>query len=215
MFKTIRLAVLASAMIGTSVQAGPACFTKSELEAAHLRVLMQQFNVAALNCQTLDPNDPTFAQHYNKFILRFGTQLAKNGEVLKHHFASQRGGLDSWITAIANDAGSQVINQPDFCQVAWDRLADMIVLEPADMELYADKTGVGAGFATECRERNFRSFGRVQKEDPLALSEGATFLVLLLFLLLTAERSARGGSEPRARRPWSEPAGRSCPCRRC
>lgn len=166
MYKTIRLAVLASAMIGTSVQAGPACFTKSELEAAHLRVLMQQFNVAALNCQTLDPNDPTFAQHYNKFILRFEKQLSKNGEVLKHHFASQRGGLDSWITQIANDAGSQVINKPDFCQVAWDRLADMIVLEPADMELYADKTGVGEAFATECREKTLEASAAPKKKTP-------------------------------------------------
>ena len=127
---------------------------------------MQQFNVAALNCQTLDPNDPTFAQHYNKFILRFGTQLSKNGEVLKHHFASERGGLDRWITQIANDAGSQVINKPDFCQVAWDRLADMIVLEPADMEAYADKTGVGADFATECREKTLEASAATKKKTP-------------------------------------------------
>lgn len=153
-------------MIGTSVQAAPACFTKSELEAAHLRVLLQQFNVASLNCQTMDPNDPTFAQHYNKFVLRFGPQLAKNGEVLKHHFASQRGGLDRWITEIANDAGSQVINQPNFCQVAWDRLADMIVLEPADMELYAVKTGVGAAFASECREKALVASAAPKKKTP-------------------------------------------------
>ena len=152
MFKTIRLAVLASAVIGTSVQAGPACFSKTELEAAHLRVLLQQFNVAALNCQTLDPNDPTFSQHYNKFVTRFGVQLSRNADVLKRHFASERGGLDRWITAIANDAGSQVINMPNFCQVAWDRLDEMIVLEPADLELYADKTGAAANFATACRE---------------------------------------------------------------
>ncbi|HMA48671.1 MAG TPA: hypothetical protein VKP60_02895 [Magnetospirillaceae bacterium] len=166
MFKTIKLAVLASAMIGASVQAAPACFTQNELEAAHLRVLLQQFNVAALNCQTLDPNDPTFAQHYNKFILRFGPQLSKNGEVLKHHFAAQRGGLDHWITEIANDAGSQVINMPNFCQVAWDRLADMIVLEPADMENYADKTGVGSAFADECRAKTLEASAVVKKKTP-------------------------------------------------
>jgi len=150
--KVLRSAVIAAAMIGSSVQASPACFTKTEVEAAHLRALLQQFNVAALNCQTLDPNDPTFSAHYNKFVLRFGPQLSKNSEVLKHHFASQRGGLDHWITLIANDAGSQVINKPDFCQVAWDRLADMIVLEPADMETYANQTEAAAAFAPACRE---------------------------------------------------------------
>ena len=139
-------------MIGTTAQAGPACFTKAELEAAHLRALLQQFNVAALNCQTLDPNDPTFASHYNKFVLRFGTQLSKNSEVLKHHFATDRGGLDHWITLLANDAGSQVINKPDFCQVAWDRLGDMVTLEPADMQIYANRTEAAASFAPACRE---------------------------------------------------------------
>jgi hypothetical protein len=150
--KILRSAVLASAMIGSAVQAGPACFNKTELEAAHLRALLQQFNVAALNCQTMDPNDPTFASHYNKFVTRFGPQLSKNSEVLKHHFARDRGGLDHWITLIANDAGSQVINKPNFCQQAWDRLADMIALEPADMELYASKTEAAASFAPACRE---------------------------------------------------------------
>lgn len=152
MYKTLRLAVLASAVIGTSVQAGPACFNKTELEAAHLRVLMQQFNVAALSCQTMDPNDPTFAQHYNKFVLRFSSQLSKNAEVLKHHFASDHGGLDRWITAVANDSFSQVINMPTYCQVAWDRMAEMIVLEPADMEQYANKTEAASLYTTACSE---------------------------------------------------------------
>ena len=139
-------------MIGTAAQAGPACFTKPEVEAAHLRALLQQFNVAALNCQTLDPDDPTFASHYNKFVLLFGAQLSKNSEVLKHHFASDRNGLDHWITRIANDAGSQVINKPDFCQVAWDRLGDMVALEPVDMQVYANRTEAGTTFAPACAE---------------------------------------------------------------
>ncbi|HMA51566.1 MAG TPA: hypothetical protein VKP60_17525 [Magnetospirillaceae bacterium] len=152
MHHLLRSAVVAAAMLGTAAQAGPACFTASEVEAAHLRALLQQFNVAALNCQTLDPNDPTFAQHYNKFVLRFGPQLSKNSEVLKHHFSTDRGGLDHWITLIANDAGSQVINKPNFCQLAWERLADMIALEPADMQLYANRTEAATSFAPACHE---------------------------------------------------------------
>ena len=152
MRKVLISAVLACASIGSAAQAGPACFTKGEREAAHLRVLLQQFNVAALNCQTNDPDDPTFASHYNKFVLRFGPQLSRNSELLKHHFAPDHGGLDRWITAIANDAGSQVINIPNFCQQAWDRLADMISLEPAEMESYANRTEAAASFAPACRE---------------------------------------------------------------
>lgn len=155
-------------MLGTAAQASPACFTSPEVEAAHLRVLLQQFNVAALNCQTLDPNDPTFAQHYNKFVLRFGTQLSKNSEVLKHHFVADRGGLDHWITQIANDAGSQVINKPDFCQLAWDRLGDMVALEPADMLIYANRTEAAGSFAPACQEtiQAAAHSASVQKKTP-------------------------------------------------
>ncbi len=165
MHTIIRSAVLAAAMIGTAAQAGNACFSKNEMEAAHLRVLLQQFNVAALSCQTADPNDPTFAQHYNKFVLRFGPQLSKNSEVLKRHFAADHGGLDRWITSIANDAGMAVIKQPNFCQTAWDRLADMNVLEPADMESYANKTGVAADFTSACREPTVQA-ATAQKKTP-------------------------------------------------
>jgi len=148
----IRSAVFAVAMMGTAAQAAPACFTKTELPAAHLRALQQQFNVAALNCQTLGSDAPTFASHYNKFVQRFGAQLASNGEVLKRHFGHLNA-LDHWITLIANDAGSQVINQPNFCQLAWDRLDDMIALEPAAMEVYASKTEAAGNLATPCPEK--------------------------------------------------------------
>ena len=138
-------------MIGTTAHAGTACFTKTELPAAHLRALQSQFQVAALNCQTVGSDAPTFSSHYNQFVERFRAQLARNGEIMTKHFG-HGSALDHWITLIANDAGSQVINRPDFCQVAWDRLDDMIALEPVAMESYAVNTDAAGAFVTPCVE---------------------------------------------------------------
>jgi hypothetical protein len=118
-----------------------------------LRVLQQQFTVAALSCQTSNPSDPTFASRYNRFIERFAPQLQDNSEILYHHFGRGSSDLDRWITRIANDAGQKIITTADFCQVAWNRIDLMITLSPAEMQAYAAKTEVAGDFATLCSEQ--------------------------------------------------------------
>jgi len=132
------------------VAAKPTCFTPSEAEAAHLRVLQQQFTVAALSCQTLDPADPSFAARYNRFIELFAPQLQNNSETLYHHFGRGNTELDRWITRIANDAGQRVLNSPNFCQEAWNRLDVMITLAPSEMESFAVKSEAASDFAPLC-----------------------------------------------------------------
>ncbi len=152
-----RAAVLALAGLSAPAPAAiPACFTPAEAEAAHLRVLQQQFTVAALNCQTSDPNDPTFAARYNQFIRQFSVQLQNNSETLYHHFGRGSRELDRWITRIANDAGQKVITAPEFCQQAWDRLELMDGMTPAEMERYAVRTEAAGDFAPVCRPPSAR-----------------------------------------------------------
>ena len=146
------VAVLAAAILSGAVRAAPRCFTPAEAEAAHLRALQQQFTVAALNCRTSDPSDPTFAAQYNKFIERFAAQMRSNGEILFRHFGKGGRELDRWITRIANDAGHRVISQPDFCQQAWDRLDTMITLSVPEMQAYAVKTEAAGDFAPLCAD---------------------------------------------------------------
>lgn len=143
--------ILAALFVSTGVAAAPnACFSPAEIEAAHLRVLQQQFNVAALNCQTLDPADPTFSDRYNQFIQRFAPQLQNNSEILYHHFGKDRSSLDHWMTRVANEAGRKVITNPNYCQQAWERLDAMLPLSPPDMESYAITTAVAADLAPSC-----------------------------------------------------------------
>ena len=141
------MALLAS---GTCCAAPAACFKPAEVEAANLRVLQQQFNVAALNCQTSDPH-ATFATRYNQFIKSFEVQLLKNSEILVRHFGKD-GSLDRWMTRVANDAGQSVYKKSDFCQVAWDRLEEINQLTGEQMVAYAGNISVAAEFAPACPE---------------------------------------------------------------
>ena len=140
-------------LLSASLQAAPACFTPAEAAAAHLRVLQLHFNVAALNCQLADPEAPSFAERYNRFVGQFSAQLQNNGAVLSRHFGKDRAGFDRWMTRIANQAGQSVIAKPDFCQLAWDRLEKIITLPADAIEAYAVETGVAAEFAPRCPEK--------------------------------------------------------------
>jgi hypothetical protein len=152
--------ILAALLCSSVTVAAPSCFTAPEVEAAHLRVLQQQFNVAALNCQTGDPSDPTFSERYNQFIQRFSNELQNNSEILYHHFGKDRSSLDRWMTRVANDAGQKVITNPTYCQQAWDRLDQMIPLAPAAMESYAVTASVAGDLAPLCPEKTSAAKGK-------------------------------------------------------
>jgi hypothetical protein len=142
--------ILASLLAAGAAQAASSCFTQAEIEAADLRVLQQQFNVAALNCRTADPADPTFAERYNRFIKLFSPQLQDNSEILYHHFGRDGRTLDRWMTRVANEAGQGVYKKSDFCQVAWDRLDHMITLNGEQMQAFAVQTAAAGDLAPPC-----------------------------------------------------------------
>jgi hypothetical protein len=146
---TLSAALCAAVLSSASALSAPSCFTTPEVEAANLRVLQQQFNVAALNCQTTDP-ELTFRLRYNQFVERFSPQLQKNGEVLSKHFGKGSGELDRWITHIANRASQMVLNNADFCQVNWDRLEETNRLSAEQLEVYAAQTDVAGTAAPAC-----------------------------------------------------------------
>jgi hypothetical protein len=133
--------------------AAPSCFTPAEVEAADIRVLQQQLNVAALNCQTGDSADPSFAVRYNSFIKQFAKPLQDNAENLRRHFGADKNGLDRWMTRVANQAGQAVITQPDYCQIAWDRLDAMVPLSTEAMEDFAVRSHVAGDLAPACPEK--------------------------------------------------------------
>jgi hypothetical protein len=141
---------LVSASFVSSAAAGPACFTSDEAKAAHLRIMQQEFNVAALNCRTVDPSDPGFDSRYNAFISKFGSALQANAQALRRHFARAGGNMDVWMTHVANEHGQRVSIDPQFCQEAWDYLDKALVTEVAEVEALATTLTVSSSTVPEC-----------------------------------------------------------------
>jgi hypothetical protein len=117
-----------------AMASSPSCFTPDEAKAAHLRVMQQEFNVAALNCQTTDPSAPTFSNRYNDFVTRFSGVLRDNATALRRHFSRAGGNLDVWMTKVANDAGHRVLTDPEYCQQAWDYLDKALTAEVIEVD---------------------------------------------------------------------------------
>lgn len=134
-----------------AAQAAPtACFTADEAHAAHFRVLQQELNVAALNCRTLDPNDPSFSARYNDFVGKFGGKLQDNATALRHHFSRAGGSFDVWMTKVANDAGQRVFTDAGYCQHAWENLDKVLGLDVQQAEAFADTAGTSQAFVPAC-----------------------------------------------------------------
>jgi hypothetical protein len=142
LLKRLSVSVLALCLTSFGVRAATtSCFTADEAKAAHFRILQQEFNVAALNCRTLDPNDPSFSGRYNDFVGKFGGKLQENAAALRKHFSRAGGNFDAWMTRVANDAGQRVVTDVTYCQLAWENLDKALVLEPQDIEGFAMTAG--------------------------------------------------------------------------
>ena len=145
-------AVLCGLLSASPALAGSACFNAEEAKAGHLRTLQQEFNVAALNCQSSDPNDPTPSIHdrYNSFVSKFGGKLSENAHAVRAHFQRAGGNLDNWMTRVANDAGQRVMSDPDYCQRASDNLDKALALQPHELDSFAT-TAIGYDrYVEEC-----------------------------------------------------------------
>ncbi|HVI50993.1 MAG TPA: hypothetical protein VM661_07275 [Candidatus Sulfotelmatobacter sp.] len=144
----VALAVLAS----VPAYANTACFTPDEAKAAHFRTMLQEFNVAALNCQSTDPNDtsPSIRDRYNSFVSKHGSKLSQNAQAVRSHFARAGGNLDMWMTKVANADGQAVMTDPEYCQHASDKLDKALELQSHELEGYASTAQTFDPYVDEC-----------------------------------------------------------------
>ncbi len=149
---------LCAALIGLSVSlslpasARSSCFTPDEAQAAHFRTMLQEFNVAALNCQSVDPKDPTPSIHdrYNSFVSKFGPTLQHTAQTVRRHFQRTHGNLDRWVTQVANGDGQTVTTDANYCQHASDTLDKALTLDSAQLESFATTAMAPDPYVEEC-----------------------------------------------------------------
>lgn len=154
--------------MSTLAQAASNCFTADEARAAHFRTLQQEFNVAALNCRSIDPNDSSIASRYNVFVARFDTPLQSNASALRGHFKRSGGNLDRWMTQVANDAGQRVVTDPDYCQRASDILDKVLAQEIAAAEGLATETASYRMNVPVCADPSVRQASAKASDKPKA-----------------------------------------------
>jgi hypothetical protein len=99
-------------------EAATYCATPKERTAMRVRVMQTELMVAALSCRAVPGRD--FTGQYNTFIQRHGDKLVTHGRVLQSYFQNRYGEesrkkLDSFITALANDASRRSMNSATFC----------------------------------------------------------------------------------------------------
>lgn len=155
MLHRLSASVLALCLLSaTAANAASSCFTPTEAKAAKFRAMQQEFNVAALNCQSVDPNDPTpsIRDRYNSFVSSNGSLMQDNARSLKAHFSRVGGNFDRWMTQIANDAGQRVMTDTEFCQRASDNLDKVMALPSTEQETFADGV-TPASFVPACAEK--------------------------------------------------------------
>lgn len=153
MVKRLSVSIVALAVLAAiPAHANTACFTPDEAKAAHFRTMLQEFNVAALNCQSTDPNDPnpSIRDRYNSFVAKHSAKLSQNAVAVRGHFSRSGGNLDRWMTQVANADGQMVMTDPNYCQNASDKLDKALALEGHDLDNYASTAQTYDPYVDEC-----------------------------------------------------------------
>jgi hypothetical protein len=147
---------LGAAVIAFSpVLASAGCFTESEWRAAHVRVLQQELQNAALQCANVDGASHT--DEYTAFVARFQDRLKANATALKAHFMRLFGGagvheLDIYVTKVANDASDRSMQDMKFCANSAAALfQSALAVEKAQFEQFAvDRVSDHSEVGEEC-----------------------------------------------------------------
>src|SRR5262249_47595745 len=112
------------------------CYGPAETTAIHVRMLQSELMVAALACRDSNP-ELGMIEQYNSFIHRLGDRLISHSKVLqayfqKHYGASSKKQLESFVTALANDASTRSMTATHYCEGAADLFRNVSGLERRD-----------------------------------------------------------------------------------
>jgi len=149
-------AVVLGFLAAVPASANTACFNHEEAQAAHFRTMLQEFNVAALNCQSTDPNDPapSMRDRYNSFVTKHSAKLSQNAQAVRSHFSRSGGNLDVWMTKVANADGQAVMTDPEYCQHASDKMDKALELQSHELDAYASSAQVYDPYVDECTTKS-------------------------------------------------------------
>jgi len=143
--------VLVASLVLAPALARAECYTEQEWQAAHVRILQTELNVAQLTCSNVP--DHSFDAQYGTFVSRFGDRLKAAATVLKAHFKRVYGGgsetqLDSFVTRVANEASDRSMASTTPCADAAPLFDKVLATDSAGfyqlaLDHVTDKTEIG------------------------------------------------------------------------
>ena len=149
--KRVLSRVLAASLVVAPIVAHAECYTEAEWQAAHVRILQTELNVAQLTCSNVP--DRSYDAQYEIFIARFGDRLKMAANELRAHFKRLYGGasekrLDSFVTRVANEASDRRMNSTTPCADAAPLFQQVLATDAASFSQLAldhvtDKTEIG------------------------------------------------------------------------
>jgi hypothetical protein len=160
-FFTVCLAVsLAAAPV---VEAATRCATPKERTAMRVRVMQTELMVAALSCRAVPGRD--FTGQYNTFVQRHGERLVTHGRVLQSYFQTRYGvdsrrKLDTFITALANDASRRSMNSATFCDESVQLFQEVMAIDRNGLEAWSERRAAAHPVSLEscgAEEKNAKS----------------------------------------------------------
>ena len=144
--------MLAAALAVAPVLAHAECYTEAEWEAAHVRILQTELNVAQLTCSNVPGH--SYDTDYGTFVARFGDRLKAAATELRAHFKRVYGGaasekqLDAFVTRVANEASDRSMSSTTPCADAAPLFQQVLATDAAGLPRLAlahvtDKTEIG------------------------------------------------------------------------
>ncbi|GGF22610.1 hypothetical protein GCM10011611_30860 [Aliidongia dinghuensis] len=172
MSKRVLSGVLAASLVLASTLAHAECYTEAEWQAAHVRILQTELNVAQLTCQNVP--DHSYDAQYSAFVARFGDRLKSAASVLRAHFkrvygnAASEKQLDIFVTRVANEASDRSMSSTTPCADAAPLFQQVLATDTGGLSQLAldhvtDKTEIGGELCVAKKAPASRKSGRTKK----------------------------------------------------
>jgi len=120
----------------SSGKTGGACANSEQIQAAQLRQLHNQLQVAALNCRG---EDATLHAKWGGYVGRFGSTLSDNAQVLRAHFKSPAA-FDRYNTQVTNRESVRVHEIESYCETRAQIFDQVMTMSPAQLIAFAGET---------------------------------------------------------------------------
>ncbi|CCG42622.1 hypothetical protein [Magnetospirillum molischianum] len=141
---------------------GGSCANPEQIQAAQLRQLHNQLQVAALNCRG---EDSSLHAKWGGYVGRFGSTLSDNAQVLRTHFKSAAA-FDRYNTQVTNRESVRVHEVDSYCETRAQIFDQVMTMSPPQLIAFAGQTVGRPDHIPDCATRTTKAASKTQHNSP-------------------------------------------------